>query len=215
MSVNKHTTPKQVVAVAATFCGVWGAVASLVAELDVLAGFADLATSDPTRPYCRPEILGPDDGVVELKVRRAGLADCVCCAHARVCVRACLWKSSAGKRRHTRSTKLQISRHPMRRVFQPNRHPPTNFPTPHPSRLQQGSRHPCVEVQEGVAFVSNDCVMERGTSWFNIITGPNMGGKSTFIRQVRVCLLFACVWWSPGRAIIPAGRHTQLWQQSA
>lgn len=47
----------------------------------------------------------------------------------------------------------------------------------------QGSRHPCVEVQEGVSFVANDCVMERGSSWFNIITGPNMGGKSTFIRQ--------------------------------
>jgi DNA mismatch repair protein MSH2 len=47
----------------------------------------------------------------------------------------------------------------------------------------QGSRHPCVEVQEGVSFVANDCVMERSSSWFNIITGPNMGGKSTFIRQ--------------------------------
>lgn len=42
-----------------------------------------------------------------------------------------------------------------------------------------------MEVQEGVAFVANDCVMQRGSSWFNIITGPNMGGKSTFIRQVR------------------------------
>lgn len=48
----------------------------------------------------------------------------------------------------------------------------------------QGSRHPCVEVQEGVSFVANDCVLNRGNSWFSIITGPNMGGKSTFIRQV-------------------------------
>lgn len=53
----------------------------------------------------------------------------------------------------------------------------------------QGSRHPCVEVQEGVSFVANDCVMQRGSSWFNIITGPNMGGKSTFIRQVRCGLM--------------------------
>ena len=34
-------------------------------------------------------------------------------------------------------------------------------------------------------FIKNDCSMIEGESWFQVITGPNMGGKSTFIRQVR------------------------------
>ena len=54
------------------------------------------------------------------------------------------------------------------------------------------SRHPLVEVQESCGeFVQNSCKMIKGESWFQIITGPNMGGKSTFIRQVGVNVLLA------------------------
>ncbi len=44
-------------------------------------------------------------------------------------------------------------------------------------------RHPVVELSAGKDFVSNDCIMreERDRLW--LITGPNMAGKSTFLRQ--------------------------------
>ncbi|KAF4398762.1 DNA mismatch repair protein MSH2 isoform X1 [Cannabis sativa] len=112
----------RVVQTAATFSEVFGSLAALLSEIDVLLSFADLASSCPS-PYTRPEITTSDEGDIIL----------------------------------------------------------------------QGSRHPCVEAQDWVNFIPNDCELMRGKSWFQIITGPNMGGKSTFIRQVGVNVLMAQV----------------------
>jgi DNA mismatch repair protein MutS len=56
-----------------------------------------------------------------------------------------------------------------------------------------GSRHPVVEkvLPDGVAFTPNDCKLDPKTSRFAIITGPNMSGKSTYMRQIALILIMA------------------------
>lgn len=53
----------------------------------------------------------------------------------------------------------------------------------------QGGRHPVVEKLSEERFIANDLGME--TSHFHLITGPNMAGKSTFLRQNAVIILLA------------------------
>ena len=53
-------------------------------------------------------------------------------------------------------------------------------------------RHPVVEaMQRGSLFVPNDTFLDCGASRAAIITGPNMAGKSTYMRQTALIALMA------------------------
>src|SRR5439155_20913619 len=54
-----------------------------------------------------------------------------------------------------------------------------------------GGRHPIVEAAlagQG-SFIANDCVLGEDRIW--LVTGPNMAGKSTFLRQNALILILA------------------------
>lgn len=53
------------------------------------------------------------------------------------------------------------------------------------------SKHPLIHLQDPASCINNDCRMVKDASNLQIITGPNMGGKSTYIRQVAICVLLA------------------------
>lgn len=52
-------------------------------------------------------------------------------------------------------------------------------------------RHPVVEQFGTIEFVPNDCTLDTDSRQIMIITGPNMAGKSTFMRQVALIALLA------------------------
>jgi DNA mismatch repair protein MutS len=54
------------------------------------------------------------------------------------------------------------------------------------------SRHPVVEsLRPDTSFVPNDVYLDAEDSRFILLTGPNMAGKSTYIRQVALAVLMA------------------------
>ncbi len=56
----------------------------------------------------------------------------------------------------------------------------------------KGSRHPIVEHMPGAdRFVPNDVLLDNGDNRLIVITGPNMAGKSTYIRQVALTVIMA------------------------
>ena len=52
------------------------------------------------------------------------------------------------------------------------------------------AKHPVIEQIIDGAFIPNDCILDEDKKML-IITGPNMGGKSTYMRQTAICTLLA------------------------
>jgi DNA mismatch repair protein MutS len=67
---------------------------------------------------------------------------------------------------------------------------------PYPCIDIEAGRHPVVEARlqetSGAAFIANHCRLDARTRML-VITGPNMGGKSTFMRQVALIVLLAAM----------------------
>ena len=70
-----------------------------------------------------------------------------------------------------------------------------------PGLAIEGGRHPVVERQVDT-FIPNDVTLD-GARRLLIVTGPNMGGKSTYMRQTAVVALLACC-----GMFVPATRAT-------
>jgi DNA mismatch repair protein MutS len=55
-------------------------------------------------------------------------------------------------------------------------------------RIEAG-RHPVIETTQAEPFIPNDLELDAAANQILIITGPNMGGKSTFLRQAALVVL--------------------------
>jgi DNA mismatch repair protein MutS len=65
----------------------------------------------------------------------------------------------------------------------------------------EDGRHPVIEVIGAERFIPNHTDVERGRNGIQVITGPNMGGKSTYLRQVALIVLLNQI-----GGFVPAGK---------
>jgi DNA mismatch repair protein MutS len=55
----------------------------------------------------------------------------------------------------------------------------------------RGAKHPVLDKAMRGGFVPNDVLLDNDHNRFIILTGPNMAGKSTFMRQIALCAILA------------------------
>lgn len=68
-------------------------------------------------------------------------------------------------------------------------------------------RHPVIEqMLKGSLFVPNDTMLDEDENRMLLITGPNMAGKSTYMRQNALIALMAQI-----GSFVPAPRRISAW----
>ncbi len=67
----------------------------------------------------------------------------------------------------------------------------------------EAGRHPVVELAQRERFVPNDSFLDTAERQIAVLTGPNMAGKSTYLRQVALIVLMAQI-----GSFVPAARAT-------
>ena len=106
-------------------------------------------------------------------------------------------------RRDRRRARPDRRRREPRRARRRGRLVPARSSTDQPCLEIEGGRHPVVEEalrDGGERFVANDCALGPSDRLW-LITGPNMGGKSTFLRQAALIALLA-----QAGSFVPAAR---------
>jgi DNA mismatch repair protein MutS len=74
-----------------------------------------------------------------------------------------------------------------------NRYKRPRFSDSGEMRIDAG-RHPVIEKlteRDAVRFIPNDLYLHSSSEYIGVITGPNMGGKSTYLRQAALILILA------------------------
>ncbi|MFL6352616.1 MAG: DNA mismatch repair protein MutS [Bryobacteraceae bacterium] len=74
-----------------------------------------------------------------------------------------------------------------------NRYHRPHFSESAEMRIDAG-RHPVIEKlteRDAIRFIPNDLYLHSSKDYINVITGPNMGGKSTYLRQAALILILA------------------------
>ena len=74
-----------------------------------------------------------------------------------------------------------------------NRYKRPRFSQSGEMRIDAG-RHPVIErlsEKDAVRFIPNDLYLNSSKEYISVITGPNMGGKSTYLRQAALILILA------------------------